>query len=110
MLKSELKHKPQSKSAMTLLLLIACLVIATLVVISNYFFRPGLEVDLRNRVITKLHSYKLFNPMIQVEGRDVVLNGIARNKLEAAKIEAEIQSISGVHKVENKLLIHDQSD
>ena len=110
MLKSELKREPKSKSPMTLLLLIAFLVIATLVMISNYFLRPGLELDLRNRIVTKLYSYKLLNPMIRVEGRDVILNGIVRNKGEAAKIEAEIQSISGIHQIENKLLIHNQSD
>ena len=105
-----LKTQPQSKSPLTLLLLIACLVISTLVMISNYFFRPGLELDLKNRIVSKLYSYSLYNPVIRVEGRDVVLNGVARNQEEAEKIEAEIQSISGIHQVDNKLLINNQSD
>jgi len=110
MLKPDLNRESKSKSPLTLLLLIACLVISTLVVISNYFFRPGLELDLRNRIVSKLYSYRLHNPVIKVEGRDVILNGIARNKSEAETIEAEIQSISGIHRVENKLLINNQSD
>ena len=105
-----LKTKPQSKSPLTLLLLIGCLVISTLVMISNYFFRPGLELELKNRIVSKLYSYSLYNPVIKVEGRDVVLKGIARNRAEAEKIEAEIQSISGIHQVDNKLLINNQSD
>lgn len=110
MLKPELNRELKSKSPLTLLLLIACLVIATLVMISNYFFRPGLELDLRNRIVSKLYSYRLYNPVIKVEGRNVILNGIARNKIEAEKVVDEIQSISGIHRVENKLLINDQSD
>ena len=110
MLNSELNREPKPKSPLTLLLLIACLVIATLVMISNYFFRPGLEQDLRNRVVTKLYSHQLFNPAVSVEGRDVVLNGVVRDKFEAAKIEAEIQSISGIHHVDSKLLIQKPSN
>jgi len=110
MLKSEPKPKPKPKSPLTLLFLIACLVIATLVMISNYFFRPGLELDLKNRIASKLYSYDLLNPVIKVEGRDVVLNGIASNKAEAEKIGAEIESIAGINQVDNKLLINNQSE
>jgi len=105
-----LKSEPKPKSPLTLLSLIACLVIATLVMISNYFFRPGLELDLKNRIVSKLYSYDLLNPVIKVEGRDVILKGVAFSKAEAENIEAEILSISGIHQVENKLLINNQSD
>lgn len=91
-------------------LILASLVIATLVMISNYFFRPGLELDLKNKILSKQYSHQLLNPNIKVEGRDVILKGIARNKFEAAKIEAEIQSVSGIHDVDSRLLIQNQSD
>lgn len=78
--------------------------------ISYYFFRPGLEMDLEKRIVNRLFSYNLLNPVIKVEGRDVVLNGVVPNKNAAAKIEAEIESISGIHHVESQLLIQNQSD
>ena len=104
------KSDQKSKSPLTLSLLVACLIIATLVMISNYFFRPGLEMDLKNRILSKLYSHRLLNPVIKIEGRDVILKGIARNKSEAAKIEAEIQSVSGIHNVDSRLLIQNESD
>lgn len=104
------KSESKPKSPLTLLLLIACLIISTLVMISNYFFRPGLELDLKNRVLSTLYSYDLLNPVIKVEGRDVVLNGTVSSKAEAEKIEAEIHKISGIHQVDNKLFISNQSD
>ena len=102
--------EPKSKSPLMLSLILASLVIATLVMISNYFFRPGLELDLKNKILSKQYSHQLLNPNIKVEGRDVILKGIARNKFEAAKIEAEIQSVSGIHDVDSRLLIQNQSD
>lgn len=91
-------------------LIVASLVIATLVMISNYFFRPGLELDLKNKILSKQYSHQLLNPVINVEGRNVILKGIARNKVEAAKIEAEILSVSGINDLDSRLLIQNQSD
>jgi len=105
-----LKPEAKSKSPLTLSLLIACLLIGTMVMISHYFFRPGLEMDLKNRVVNKLYSFNLLNPVIKVEGRDVVLNGVVPNKKAAAKIEAEIESISGINNVKSQLLIQNQTD
>ena len=105
-----LKSETKSKSPLTLSLLIACLVIATMVMISNYFFRPGLEQDLRNKVISKLLFKNLLDPEIKVEGRTVTLNGMVPDAREAEKIEAEIQSISGIHHIDSQLLIENQVD
>jgi len=105
-----LKPEEKPKSPLTLSFFIACLLIGTMVMISHYFFRPGLEMDLENRVVNKLHSYNLLNPVIKVEGRDVVLNGVVPNKNAAAKIEAEVENISGIHNVESQLFIQNQSD
>ena len=105
-----LKPVSKSKSPLTLSLLIACLVIATLVMISNYFLRPGLELDLRNRIVSKLHFQNLLNPVIKVEGRDVMLSGIVPNEGEAEKIEARIQSISGINQIDSQLFIENRTD
>ena len=94
-----------SKSSLTLLTVISCLVISTLVVVSYYFFRPNLELDIKNQIISKLNSYDVMNAVIDVNGRDVILKGITSNSLEARKIETEIQNISGVNLLESKLLI-----
>ena len=84
--------------------------ISTLVMISNYFFRPGLEQDLKNRILSTLYSHNISNAVVKVEGRDVILNGIALNNHQAQKLEAEIQSISGIHQIENKLSIENSND
>lgn len=105
-----LKSEPKSKSPLTLSLLIACLVIATMVMISNYFFKPGLEQDLRNKVISKLLFKNLLDPEIKIVGRTVILNGMVPDEGEAEKIEAEIQSISGIRHIDSQLLIDSQVD
>ena len=103
-----LKPQTKSKSPLTLLLSITVLIISTLVMVSNYFFRPGLESDLKKRVISTLYSHNIFNAVIDVNGRDVVLKGVTPNSNEAKKIEADIQNISGVNHLYSKLLIEDE--
>lgn len=90
---------------MVLLLVVSLLVISTLVVLSNYFLRPGLELDLRNRVISTLNAHNISNAKINVEGRNVVLSGFANNLLEAKQIGSEVEKISGVSYVKNKLVV-----
>lgn len=101
------KPQTKSKSPFTLLFLITLLIISTLVMVSNYFFRPGLESDLKNRIISTLYTHDIFNAVIDVNGRDVVLKGITSNSDEAKKIEADIQNISGVNRLHSKLLIEE---
>lgn len=91
-----------------MLFLITLLIISTLVLVSNYFFRPGLETDLKNRIISTLYSHKIFNAVIDVNGRDVVLKGVTPNSSEAKKIEADIQNISGVNQLYSKLQIENE--
>jgi len=99
-----------SKSPLTLLVLIAFLVISTLVLVSNYFFRPGLELEIKNQVLSKLYSHNIFNAVIDVKGRDVSLHGVTTDLSVAKKIEAEILNISGVHKLESSLHVQDSVD
>jgi len=73
--------------------------------VSNYFLRPGLELDLKNKIISTLYSHNIFNAVIEVKGRDVYLSGITPNALEANKIEADIQSISGVNQLKSRLQV-----
>ena len=101
-----LKQHSKPKSPFTLLFLISLLVISTLVVVSNYFFRPGLESDLRNKIISKLYSHNVFNAAIKVEGRDVTIDGIATNELESNKLEMDVQNISGINRVQNNIKIN----
>ena len=103
-----LKQKSKSKSPLTLLILISFLVISTLVMISNYFLRPGLESDLRNRITATLSAHNIVNAVIKVQGRDVILNGIAANPLIAKKAESDIKSIAGINAVRSKLVIEKQ--
>lgn len=101
---------PRSKSPFTLLLLIASLIVSTLVVISYYFLSPGIEQDLKNKIVTHLHSHNVFNTVVKVEGRDVTLSGIAENALEAQKVEKAIQGISGINEFESNIEILKKSD
>jgi len=100
-----LKPQTKSKSPFTLLFLITVLIISTLVLVSNYFLRPGLELDLKNRVKSTLYSHTIFNAAVDVNGRDVVLNGVTPNSIEAEKIEADIKNLAGVNRLHSKLLI-----
>ena len=100
-----LKSQSNSKSSLTLSLLIACLVISTLVVVSHYFFRPGLESEIKRQITLKLHSYNIMNAVVDVSGTHVVIKGVTSNALEAQKIATDVQNISGVQHLESKLLI-----
>ena len=105
-----LKPEANSKSPVTVLFLITVLIISTLVMVSNYFFRPGLESDIKNRIISALYSHAIFNAVIDVNGRDVVLKGITPNPVEAKKIENDIKNIKGVNQLYSKLVIESEVD
>ena len=98
-----------SKSPLTLLVLIAVMVVATLVVISNYFLRPGMELDLTHRITKNFLSYGINSAIINVSGRDVTLTGSVLNYTDAKNIEKLIQETQGIRQVENKLVIKNQT-
>ena len=100
---------PKSKSPMMLSALIGVLIISTLMTVSYYFLSPGVENNLKHQIVKSLNKYQLFNAVVSVEGRDVVLRGIAQNESDANKLEMEIKNISGIHKVDSKLLIKNQT-
>jgi osmotically-inducible protein OsmY len=97
------------KSPLTLLILIGIMVIATLVVMSNYFLRPGVESDLNQEIVRNLRSQGLQDAMIKVSGRDVKLTGSTTNHADAIKAEKIIQDIWGINQIENNLVIKKQT-
>lgn len=99
------KSASNLKTSLLLLLFIAILIISTLVFVSNYFFRPGLELDIKRQVISKLQAYHIINPSVEVEGMDVKLTGMTMNHREAQNIEADIQTISGINQLDSHLTI-----
>ena len=99
-----------SKSPLTLLLLIGVLVIATLVVISNYFLRPGLELTIKDEVSENLKEGGIKTVKVSVDGRDVLLEGYILNQEDLAKAENIIRKIEGIHQVENQLVVKNQTN
>lgn len=103
------KFNNSPKSPLVLLTTLGILVIATLVVASTYFLRPGIELELKNKLANNFAKAGLVNTMINISGRDVTLNGAVPNKAEALKAENAAKEIWGIRQVNNQLLIKNQS-
>ncbi len=99
-----------SKSPFTLLLLIGVLVVATLVVISNYFFRPGLESSIKDQVRGNLKESGIKTVKVSVDGRNVLLEGFILNQADWIKAESIVNKIRGVHQVQNQLVVKNQTN
>ncbi len=99
-----------SKSPLTLLLLIGVLVIATLVVISNYFLRPGLELTIKDEVSENLRDGGIKAVKVSVDGRDVLLEGYILKQEDSIKAESIVSKIQGIHHVENQLVVKNQTN
>ena len=100
----------RSKSPLTLLLLIGVLIIATLIVISNYFLRPGLELNIREAVSKNLREGGMKTVKVSVEGRNVLLQGYIHKNTDSIKAENIVSNILGVHQVENQLVVKNQTN
>jgi len=98
-----------SKSPLTLLVLLGIMVIATLVVISDYFVRPGMEQDLTDKVTQGLHNQGLLNATVKVRGRDVMLSGSIPDSVNSKQAEEMIQQIQGIRQIDNNLVIKNQA-
>jgi len=90
---------------MILLLSLALLVIATLVVITTYFLRPGMEYDLKHQLTSNFHRAGINQATIEVKGRDVILHGAVKNSHAAIQAELIAKQTPGIHQVENRLVI-----
>ena len=99
-----------SKSPLTLLLLIGVLVIATLVVISNYFLRPGLELTIKDEVIENLKEGGIKTVKVSVDGRNVLLEGYIFKQEDSIKVESIVSKIEGIHQVKNQLVVKNQTN
>ena len=99
-----------SKSPLTLLLLIGILVISTLVVISNYFLRPGLESSIKDQVRGNLSEIGIETVKVSVEGRNVLLEGFTLNHSDWEKAVNIVNKIQGINQVENLLVVKNQTN
>ena len=99
-----------SKSPLTLLLLIGILVVATLVVIANYFFRPGLELSIKDQVRGDLRESGIKTVKVSVEGRNVLLEGFILSQADWIKAESIVNKVQGIHQVENQLVVKNQTN
>lgn len=93
------------KSVLLLLSILGVLVISTLVVISSYFLRPSIELDLKAKLIDNFSKAGVDNSIIYVSGRDITLSGSVSSKADAKISENIAKSVWGVRQVNNSLLI-----
>ena len=99
-----------SKSPLTLLLLIGILVIATLVVVANYFLRPGLELSIKGEVHGDLIDSGIKTVKVSVNGRDVLLEGFISTHELREKAENIVNNISGISQVKSQLVVKNQTN
>jgi len=99
-----------SKSPLTLLLLIGLLVVATLVVLSNYLLRPGIELSIKEQVHGDLRESGIKTVKVSVEGRDVLLEGFTLNHADWMKAESIVNNIRGINQVKNQLVVKNQTN
>ncbi|KAG1657139.1 5'-3' exonuclease [Nymphon striatum] len=100
----------RSKSPLTLLLLIGIMVISTLVVISNYFLRPSLELNIKDEVSQNLKENGFKSVKVKVEGRDVLLEGFIFKQEDSLKVENVMSRIQGIHQIDNQLVVKNQTN
>ena len=93
------------KSPLILLVLVAILVIATLVAASEYFLRPQIESELKQKVTHSFAQAGLSIADIELSGRDVTLNGAVSSKLVAQKVENTTKQILGIRQIDNQIII-----
>ncbi len=103
------EYSQSAKSPFVLLTSLGILVIATLVVASTYFLRPGIEYELKEKLLHDFANAGFVNTSINVSGRDVTLRGNVQDKAEALKAENTAKQIWGIRQVDNQLLIKNQS-
>ena len=94
-----------SKSPLILLFLVAVLVVATLVAASEYFLRPQVESELKQKIAHSFSQVGLSIADIKLSGRDVTLNGSVSSKLTAQKVENATKHIWGVRQIDNQIII-----
>ena len=94
-----------SKSPLIFLFLVAVLVVATLVAASEYFLRPQIESELKQKITRSFSQAGLSIADIKLSGRDVTLNGAVSSKFVAQKVENTTKQIWGVRQIDNRIII-----
>lgn len=101
--------KTKPKSPLVLLLLIFLLALVTLVTASNYFLRPLMETEIKEKVAHKIEEKGHSNINVDVSGRDVTIKGIVNSEAESSILEKISSNVEGVREINNKLLIKNQA-
>jgi len=104
------KFSDSSKSPLIFLSLLAVLIIATLVMISGYFLRPSIEIDLKEQLSNTLSNVGIDTPVVYVSGMDVTLKGTVSKKSEIVIAEEIVKKVWGVRRVNNYLLVESQQN
>lgn len=104
------RKKSQSKIPLVLLLLISLLTLVTLVTASNYFLRPIMETEIKEKVIHKIEEKGHLDINVNVSGRDVTIKGTVDSKEESSALEKVSSNVQGVREIDNKLLIKNQAN
>jgi len=94
-----------SKSPLILLVLVAILVVGTLVAASEYFLRPQIESELKQKITRSFAQTGLSIADIKLSGRDVTLNGAVSSRSMAQKVENTTKQIWGVRQIDNQIII-----
>lgn len=99
-----------SKSPLIFLSILGVLVISTLVMISSYFLRPSIEIDLKEQLIEKLSNIGINTPTIKVSGMDVTLTGTVSDQSKKIIAEETVKKIWGVRRVNNHLVVETEQN
>ncbi len=93
------------KSPLVFLFLVSVLVVSTLVVASEYFLRPQIELELKQKITHRFAQVGLAKTNIELSGRDVILNGSVKSKDAVMRAERATKEIWGIRQVDNQILI-----
>ena len=99
-----------SKSPLILLSILGVLIIATLVMISSYFLRPSIEIDLRDQLSSGLSKAGIVTPIVHVSGMDVTLKGVVLDQSKIEEAEKTAKKVWGVRRVNNYLSVESQQN
>jgi len=98
-----------AKSPLILLFLVAVLVVATLVVASEYFLRPQIESELKQKISLSFAKAGLLGTKVELSGRDVILNGSVSSKSTLQSVENTTKQIWGIRQVDNQIIVRKNS-
>lgn len=99
------KFSYSSVSPLIFLGILGVLIISTLVMVSSYFLRPSIEIDLKEQLTHSLSNIGIIAPIIHVSGMDVTLSGTVSDSSEKEIAEETVRKVWGVRRVNNHLFV-----